>query len=159
MYPYQHVKSLETYKETELPPQDAFYSDLTGESISIEDYEHAKNVWRYFECEDLGDYTCLYLLTDVLLLADVYQKFRKSCLDHYGLDVAHFVSAPAFALEAALKMTKVKLELVQDPDMYLFMEMGIRGNLFFYSIFYNPEIKILPSLRWYFIYYAKTRQC
>ena len=72
----------------------------------------------------LEDYHDLYLLTDVLLLADVFETFRKTCLRHYSLDPAHSYTAPGFAWQAALKMTGVNLDLMSDNDMYLFCEPG-----------------------------------
>ena len=77
----------------------------------------------------LEDYHDLYLLTGVLLLADVFETFRKTCLRHYSLDPSHSYTAPGFAWQAALKMTGVNLDLMSDNDMYLFCEQGIRGGV------------------------------
>ena len=83
------MDSFERFDETSLSPKDAFYSKPTKSGISEEDYEHAKKVWEAFECETLGEYHDIYLLTDTLLLADVFENFRKTCLKNYGLDPAH----------------------------------------------------------------------
>ncbi len=64
---------------TSLHPKKAFYSHLNKSGISVEDYAHAKKVWRVFNCETMRDYHDLYLKTDVLLLADVMTEFRKVC--------------------------------------------------------------------------------
>jgi hypothetical protein len=72
-----------------LPPKDAFYNDLTKSHISDEDYDHAKNVWEKFEIRHMGEYHDLYLKSDVLQLADVFERFRDECLSNYGLDPAH----------------------------------------------------------------------
>ena len=77
----------------------------------------------------LGDYHDVYLATDVLLLADVFETFRDTCLQHYKLDPAHFYTAPGLAWQAALKYTGVKLELLTDQDMLLMFEKGIRGGI------------------------------
>ena len=77
VHPYEYMDSFERFDEASLPPKEAFYSNLTKSCISEEDYEHAKKVWKAFECETLGDYHDLYLLTDTLLLADVFENFRK----------------------------------------------------------------------------------
>ena len=77
----------------------------------------------------MGDYHDLYLETDVILLANVFESFRKVCLDNYGLDPAHFYTAPGLAWKACLKKTGVNLELLKDPDMLLMFERGIRGGI------------------------------
>ena len=77
----------------------------------------------------LADYHDVYLATDVLLLADVFENFRDVCLQHYKLDPAHFYTAPGLAWQAALKYTGVKLELLTDYDMLLMFEKGIRGGI------------------------------
>jgi hypothetical protein len=71
----------------------------------------------------------LYLKSDVLLLADVFENFRKTCFEYYHLDPCHYISSPGLAWAAMLKMTDVKLELISDIDKYLFIEKGLRGGL------------------------------
>ena len=129
VYPYEYMDSLERFKENKLPPKESFYSRLTGEGISNEDYEHAKNVWDVFEMKNLQDYHDLYNETDVLLLADVFENFRNICLNNYKLDPAHYFTAPGIAWDACLKMTDVNLELLTDIDMLLMVEKGIRGGV------------------------------
>ena len=113
--------------------KEAFYSTLTDSGISDEDYEYAKKVWIAFECETLGDYHDLYLKTDVLLLADIFENFRKTCLKHYGLDPAHYYTSPGLSWDALLTPTSptsnIKLELLTDCNMYLFIEKGMRGGI------------------------------
>ena len=77
VYPYYYVSSIHVFKETKLPSKDLFYSKLNGEEISEEDYQHAINVWNTFNCQTLQDYHDLYLKSDILLLADVFEKFKK----------------------------------------------------------------------------------
>ena len=79
----------------------------------------------------MSDYHDLYLKTDVLLLADIFEKFRNTCLDNYGLDPCHYYSSPGLSWDAMLKMTKIELELVSDIDMHLFVEKGIRDGISF----------------------------
>ena len=109
--------------------QDKFYSSLSDEGITDSDYQHAKQVWDTFNCKDLGDYHDLYLKTDVLLLADVFENFRKTAMATYGLDPAHYLTLPGYSWDALLKCTNVSLELITDPDMYLFIEKGLRGGI------------------------------
>ena len=97
--------------ETSLPPKEAFYSKLTGERITDEDYQHAPTVWKEFIIESMKDYHKLYNLSDVLLLADIFENFRSICMNHYELDPAWYFSAPGLAGNATLKITKVQLEL------------------------------------------------
>ena len=128
-YPYEYMDSLERFKENKLPPKEAFYSRLTGEGISNEDYERAKKVWKVFGMKTLQDYHDLYNVTDVLLLADVFENFRNICLDNYKLDPAHYFTAPGLAWDACLKITGVELELLSDIDMLLMIEKGIGGGV------------------------------
>ena len=97
--------------------------------ISEKDYSHACKVWNEFGLKNMGDYHDLYLETDVIMLANVFESFRKVCLDNYGLDPAHFYTAPGLAWKACLKKTGVNLELLKDPDMLLMFERGIRGGI------------------------------
>ena len=129
VYPYEYMDSLERFKETKLPPKEAFYSRLTEEDISDEDYTHAQKVWNVFEIKSMEGYHNLYNETDVLLLADVFESFRNICMENYKLDPAHYFTAPGLFWDACLKMTGVQLELLTDVDMLLMMEKGIRGGV------------------------------
>ena len=129
VYPYEYMDSWEKFNETELPSKEAFYSRLSMQGISDKDYEHAQKVWDSMKEKTLGEYHDVYLKTDVLLLADVFETFRETCLKHYGLDPAHFYTAPGLAWKAALKETNVNLELLVDIDMMLMFEKGIRGGI------------------------------
>ena len=97
--------------------------------ISEEDYQHAMKVWDKFKLRNMGDYHDLHLETNTILLANVFKSFRKVCVDNYGLDAAHFYTAPELAWKACLKKTGVNLELLKDPDMLLMFERGIRGGI------------------------------
>ena len=89
------------------------------EDITDADYMHAKRVCKNFEIKNLGEYHYLYFKSDTLLLADVFENFRKMYLKIYHLDPVKFLSAPGLAWQAALKKTEVKLELLTDTDMLL----------------------------------------
>ena len=128
-YPYEYMDSLKRFKENKIPSKEAFYSRLTEEGISDEDYEHVKKVWKVFGMKTLQDYHNLYNVTDVLLLADVFENFRNVCMENYKLDPAHYFTAPGLAWDACLKITDVELELLSDIDMLLMIEKGIRGGV------------------------------
>ncbi|CAH3198068.1 unnamed protein product, partial [Porites evermanni] len=129
VYPYDYVSSLEKLSETQLPPKEEFYSKLNDEEISDDDYQHAINVWYTFECKSIRDYHNLYLKSDVLLLSDVFENFRKTCLKHYKLDPAHYYTSPGLAWDACLKETGQKLQLLHDYDKLMMFECGIRGGI------------------------------
>ena len=128
-YPYEYMDTEERFKETKLPPKKAFYSRLSGKGITKGDYKHALNVWNVFNMKTFLDYHELYNETDVLLLADVFENFRDLCLKIYGLDPAHYFTAPGLSWDACLKITKVELELLTDPNMLLMFERCIRGGI------------------------------
>ena len=89
-----------TFGERSLPPKDAFYSRLNMKGISDHDYEHAQQVWNALGKNALGCYHNTYLKTDVLLLADVFETFRKTHLENYKVDPAHFYTTPGLAWQA-----------------------------------------------------------
>ena len=117
IYPYEYMDWFERFGETKLPEKEKFYSSLSGKGITDEEYAHAKQVWETFGCRNLGDYHDLYVATDTLLLADVFENFRKVCQEKYGLDPAHYYSASGLRWDALLKKTGVELELLSDLDM------------------------------------------
>ena len=129
VYPHEYMDSWEKFDETTLPPKEVFHSNLNLEDISNEDYAHAQKVWDVFEIKNLGEYHDLYVKSDTLLLADVFENFRNKCLEIYELGPTYFVSAPGLAWQACLKKTGVKLELITDYDMLLMIEKGIRGGI------------------------------
>ena len=99
------------------------------EDIIDGDYRHAKRLFKSLTNKNLGDYHDLHVQSDILLLADVFDNFRNMCMKVYGLDPAHFLSAPELVWQACLKKTEVELELLTDPDMLLKVEKGNRGGI------------------------------
>ena len=97
VYPYGYVDCMKKIDETSLPSKEAFYSKFAGEGITDEDYQHAQTVWKEFNIESMKDYHNLYNLSDVLLIADVFENFRKICMNNYGLDPAWYFSAPGLS--------------------------------------------------------------
>ncbi|KAL9982414.1 hypothetical protein ACROYT_G004452 [Oculina patagonica] len=128
IYPYDYMDSFDKFN-AELPTKEEFYSILNNEHISDKDYKHAENVWKTFKIKNMGEYHDLYLKSDVLLLADVFESFRKTCLEYYKLDPCHYFTSPGLSWDAMLKMTDIKLELMTDVDMYQFIEKGMRGGI------------------------------
>ena len=128
-YPYEYMDSIEKLKDTKPPPQQAFYSKLTGKGINNYNYNHVLNVWKTFKMKTLKEYHEVYNITDVLLLADVFENFRDLCLKNYGLDPVYYYTAPGLAWDAMLKMTNINLELLSDVDKLLMIEKGIRGGI------------------------------
>jgi hypothetical protein len=102
----------EKFDEKRLPERSAFYSSLYEEEVNEEDYSRACKVFDRFNCNNLGDYHDLYLKTDVLLLADVFEDLRRVCLDNYKLDPAHYISAPGLSWDAMLKRTGVTVDFI-----------------------------------------------
>ena len=98
IYPFEYVSSWDKFEETQLPPIEAFYSNLNMTNVSEDDYEH---VWKKFKIRNLGKYHDLYLHTNVILLASVFEVFRDTCLEHYKLDPAHFYTSPGLAWHAS----------------------------------------------------------
>ena len=137
VYPYDYMNCFERLSETCLPPIECWYSRLNDSNISESDFKHANKVWDTFQMKTMEDYHDLYLQTDVLLLADVFERFRDICLFHYKLDPAWYFTAPGLAWDACLKMTQVELELLHDQDMLLMVEKGIRGGVSMISTRYG----------------------
>ena len=129
IYPYDYMNGFEKFSERQLPPKKDFYSKLNDCGITDKEYEHAEIIWKEFEIKNLGEYHDLYLKSDVLLLADVFEEFRNICLENYSLDPAWYYTSPGLSWDALLKHSKVNLELLTDPDMLLMFEKGIRGGI------------------------------
>ena len=129
IYPYEWFDDLNKFHHEGLPNIDGFYSSLNNEKIKDSDYKKAEKVYKDFNCKDFGDYHSLYLKTDILILADVFEKFRKMCLSEYRLDPLNYVSLPSFAWDCMLLKTGVELDLLHEQEMYEFFEKSIRGGI------------------------------
>jgi hypothetical protein len=129
VYPYEWVDSPERFNETQLPPKEAFYSQLNGAGISDEAYEHAQKVWEAFNCKTIRDYHNLYNMADVLQLADIFESFRDVCMANYKLDPVLYYTAPGLAWVACLKLTGITLELPQTYEILLLIKFGSRGGI------------------------------
>ena len=103
VYPYEYMDNWERFDETSLPDKELFYSSLNMEIIDDIDYRHDNNVFKKFKLKNLEEYHDLYVQSDTLLLADVFENFRNMCIKVYELDPAHFLSLPGLAWQAFLK--------------------------------------------------------
>ena len=128
VYPYDYMDCFDKFNE-KLPLKEDFYSIMNNEHISDEDYKHAQKVWETFKLKTMGEYHDLYLKSDILLLSDVFENFRKTCLEYYKLDPCWYFTSPGLSWDAMLKMTDIKLELMTDIDMFQFIEKGMRGGI------------------------------
>ena len=102
VYPYEYIDDWEKFNETTLPEKEELYSKLNFGEITDVDYRHGKRVCKGFELKDLGEYHDLYFKSDTLLLADVFESFRKICLEIYELDSAKFLST-RISIESSFK--------------------------------------------------------
>ena len=129
VYPYDYMDSFEKFNQTELPAKEHFYSILNDQDIRNDEYDHAKKVWKTFKLKNMGEYHDLYLGSNVLLLTDVCENFRKTCLQYYKLDPCHYFTSPGLSWDTMLKMTNIESELMTDVGMFQFIEKGMRGGV------------------------------
>jgi len=116
-FPYEYCTSIKLMKSTkQLPKRKHFFSSLSEECISQKDYLFAKSVWKKFKCKNLLEYTKLYCKIDTMLLAEVFQKFRKDMHSFSQLDPAYYISLPAYAYDSMLKITKCEIGLPTEID-------------------------------------------
>ncbi|GJQ85603.1 hypothetical protein Trydic_g14226, partial [Trypoxylus dichotomus] len=151
VFPYGYVDHLRKVDEQHLSPIEAFHNDLINTDICEEDYEQAQKVWRDFQCRNLGEYSDLHMKTNVL--AEIFENFRQNCVKNYDLDAAQYYIAPGLSWDAMLKYTGVELDTLQDVNMVIYVERGIRDGMTQcstrhvrannkYMPYYNPS---LPS--------------
>ena len=129
VYPYEYMDNWERFDETSLPNKESFYNNLNMENIDGIDCRHGNNVFKRFKLKNLGEYHDLYVQSDTLLLADVFENLRNTFIKVYELEPAHFLSLPGLAWQACLKKANIKLELLTDYDMLLIVEEGISGGI------------------------------
>ena len=99
VYPYDFMD----INQIELPNKNQFYSILNDQHITDDEYDHTKKVWNTFMIKTMGEYHDLYLVSDVLLLTDVFENFRKICMQYYKLDPCHYFTSPGLSWDAMLK--------------------------------------------------------
>ena len=150
------MDSWKRFDETLLPNKEDFYSSVNMDDITDVDYKHVKRVFKNFNNKNIGDYYDLYVRSDTLLLADVFENFRNKCIEIYELEPVHFLSAPGLTWQACLKKTEIKLELLTYVDMLLMVEKGIRGGICHaihrYAKANNKYIKIIINTKNHLIF-------
>jgi hypothetical protein len=125
---YDYIDNISKLNDKRLPPIECFFNSLTNKPITQQEYDQAKRVWARFKCSTLVDYMLIYQKADVLLLADIMEYYRIMCLNFYKLDPVRYMSLSQYSNDAFLKMTKVKLEMITNPDMYFLLMKMIRGG-------------------------------
>lgn len=129
VYPYEFMSSWDKMECTELPSKYNFYDSMNERDITQDEYEHAQNVWQTFNVQSMAEYTRLYLKTDVLLLADIFENFRRRFHALFQLDPAHYYTLPGYTNDAMLKYTNASVELFTDVDDLIMVERGLRGGI------------------------------
>ena len=125
IYCYDYIDSFNRYQETTIPPIEQFDSILNIASISNEEYERAQKMWELFDCQNLGDYTDLYLKLDVFILADCFEKF----ITFFPLNPCNYISAPSLSWDVLMYTSKETLDLIIDLDMFNMVKNNIRGGI------------------------------
>jgi hypothetical protein len=129
IYPYDWVDDYKKFSEKSLPPKEAFYNKLQNKPITDEEYKHAQEVWKVTNCTSFLDYHFKYLIADTVLLADVFENYRKTSLEVYDLDPTLFVSAPSLSWNAFLKFTKIEIEIPTDIELVMLIGRNMRGGI------------------------------
>ena len=155
-YPYDCIDSFKRFNEEKLPDRECFDSSVkdgtTGDNnekldghLSDKDYLMCKKTWNEFNMKNIGDYHDHYLKKDVLLLADVFEKFIDTCLKLYRLDSCYYFSSSGSSWDAMLKMTGMRLEKIVNINLYLFIKKGLREGISYiakrYAKAYNKYMK------------------
>lgn len=129
VFPYSFLTDLNKLNNKTLPTKEEFYDKLKEEHVKNTEYERAQKAWDTFGCQDLGQYSDIYLKSDVLILCDVFENFRKISLDKYKLDPAQYFTLPGLSWDAMLKLTNIELELLTDITMLHYFKSSIRGGI------------------------------
>ena len=132
LYPYSLCDDAAVMKKIEsFPSIDNFFNDLTNSSCSLDDYNFALKVYSSFNCKNLYEYTILYNHTDTLILAEIMMVYRKIIQEHFQMDINHFLGIPGLSFNIMLKVSKVQLELISNPEICNFFRKSIRGGMSF----------------------------
>ena len=138
-FPHEFSKSLSNYSLPNLVSKEAFYTSITRTHITEEKYKLAKEIWNVFDMKCMKDYMEIYCMCDTLLLAEVFEAFRYESLNNFEIDPTHFISLPGFAYSAFLKVTKVSLDYITDPEIFDMLSSNLRGGHSFCSQRYGES--------------------
>ena len=129
-YPYQYFTSINDYqKPVDNLKKEDFFSKLKNECPDDDAIERTKQIIKLFDIKNAGELTKLYCKSDVILLADVIEKFVTVSFEEYGINPLYCVSLPGYTYQCALKYTDIKLQTLQDKDLILLIENNIRGGI------------------------------
>jgi hypothetical protein len=129
IYPYRWVDTVEKFRGTRLPSIEWFDNDLTGEKCSQERYNNALELWKELKCVTFKDYHMSYLESEVVLLAEMFENYRNSCMKMFELDPVRFVSVQSMTMTNWLKYTGLTLDVLSDNTMYDFFHSAFRGGM------------------------------
>lgn len=147
-YPYQFATSMTKLKEsTALPCKSAFYQDIGSKEIADKDYAHAQYVWHLFGCSNMLDYTKLYNLSDVYLLAETVMTLRNAIFDEFQLDMCYYLSLPMLSKDIMLRQTGVAIQLVSDPEMSHIFQDNLRGGVSFINTRYVNSKSLSETMK------------
>ncbi|MCL6579441.1 MAG: hypothetical protein K6T73_08670 [Candidatus Bathyarchaeota archaeon] len=127
-YPYEWMDNFDKFETKEFPPREAFFNRLTSRNLPEQEYQEVKAIYEK-HCKTFKDYHDIYLKGDVILLAEVFEKYRDLSMESYGIDPAWYVSGPSFFYNAMMKMCKAKLPIIQDENLYRLVKRNIRGGI------------------------------
>src|SRR5690606_13598310 len=139
VYPYSYFNSFDKFNETKLSDKKYFYNDLEKEHISSDDYNFAKKVFKLYGCKNLKEFHNLYLLTDVLLLTDCFENFRKVMLEQYKLEPLWYYGLSNMTFDNFLKYTKSEIKCFKQNQINLALEIqkNLRGGISMISCRYK----------------------
>ena len=126
-FPYNYVNP-ENLENENIPDKKHFYNMLTLKDIDDKDYNIVKKFYKNMEFKNLREYLECYLKSDITLLADIFNNFRKITFDNLGLDPVKYISAPSLTKDCALKYSKAKIENIKDVSIFQFVRKSIMGD-------------------------------
>ena len=137
-FPYMYLKP-ENLNEKELPEMKEFDDILTMKKITKDEYEEVQNFYKKMKFKNLKEYLKCYLKSNITLLADIFNNFRKMIFDEFELDPVKYISAPSLSKDCALKYSKCKIEHIKDVTIFQFVRNSIMGGV---NNSINPFVKL-----------------
>ena len=132
-YPYEFYKTLQDYEkpigELLKAGNEAYYSKTKNEIPDQDEINRTNEIIKLFNIKNARELTELYNKADIILLADIFEKFLKVSKIEFGINPLYHISLPGTTWSNGLKYTKIKLELIKNVDLFQMFESGIRGGL------------------------------